>query len=247
MLRTSNDYGQLFGKKINLSNSSHANSENAQIAASGSKVYVVWHESMPNNGTTESVLRISNDSGHTFGPVIMLSSDDIIGERQTFLTYVNSSYGIQLKYPSDWQVREGEDEGDDSVVDIVGFFSPTEHRLDSYEEKLWISLDNLRTENITINEYANQVINYKNQSLQNFRLLDNDTESSILADYPAYRLVYTSNLRDGTILKQMEVGTKVGDKVYYIDYYAELNQYPSFLPLIQEMINSFRIEQTGMN
>jgi hypothetical protein len=39
----------------------------------------------------------------------------------------------------------------------------------------------------------------------------------------------------------MEVGTKVGDDVYYLDYYAEEQKYARFLPIIQEMINSFKI------
>ena len=51
MLRASNDNGETFGEKINLSNSSHTDSENADIAASGSKVFVIWQESNRANGT----------------------------------------------------------------------------------------------------------------------------------------------------------------------------------------------------
>jgi hypothetical protein len=73
MFKASTDNGKTFGGKINLSNSSNANSLAAQIAASGDHVYVTWWER--NQTSNEPVLRISTDNGKTFGPIIMLSSN----------------------------------------------------------------------------------------------------------------------------------------------------------------------------
>ena len=77
MFRASNDAGQTIGDKINLSNSTDADSQNAEIAASGNNVYVSWWETSinPGNKTSESVLRISNDNGNTFGPILMLGNN----------------------------------------------------------------------------------------------------------------------------------------------------------------------------
>lgn len=240
MLRASNDNGETFGEMINLSNSSDTDSENADITASGTKVVVIWQES-PAIGVSNSVLRISNDNGKTFGPILDLFSNSTIGERETYSVYENSSYGIRIQYLSDWKLAIGEQDNI-RVIDIAGFSSPLEYRLDDYREKLWISLDNLRSENTTLKEYADAVIIYKNQSLREFRLLDNDTYSTILAGYPAYRLVYTSSLEDGMVIKHMEIGTKVDERVYYLNYYAEVEKYPDYLPVIQDMINSFEIQ-----
>src|ERR687887_2154555 len=44
MFRASNDGGATFAKKINLSNTTTAESVDAQIAASGKNVYVTWWE-----------------------------------------------------------------------------------------------------------------------------------------------------------------------------------------------------------
>jgi hypothetical protein len=44
MFRASTDGGTTFGDKINLSNSSGANSQDAEIAAEGSNVVVTWWE-----------------------------------------------------------------------------------------------------------------------------------------------------------------------------------------------------------
>ena len=78
MFRASNDGGQIFGDKINLSNSSDTESQNAEIVAAGNNVFVSWWETSPETGSSESVLRVSNDAGQTFGPMIMLGVNGTI-------------------------------------------------------------------------------------------------------------------------------------------------------------------------
>src|SRR5829696_1311804 len=77
IFRASNDTGETFDDKINLSNSTDADSQNAEIVAQDDNVYVSWWETSTNpaNKTSESVLRISNDNGNTFGPILMLGTD----------------------------------------------------------------------------------------------------------------------------------------------------------------------------
>jgi hypothetical protein len=84
MFRASNDGGQTFDDKINLSNSSDAESQNAEIVAAGEdSVFVSWWETSPETGSSESVLRVSNDAGQTFGPVIMPSMNGTISSTAT--------------------------------------------------------------------------------------------------------------------------------------------------------------------
>ena len=80
MFRASTDGGQTFGDKINLSNSSDAESQNAEIVSAGNdnRVLVSWWETNPVTGSSESVLRVSNDSGQTFGPMVMLGMNGTI-------------------------------------------------------------------------------------------------------------------------------------------------------------------------
>ena len=77
MFRTSTDNGITFGDKINLSNTTEADSDDAEIAASGNNVYVTWWER--NETSDQPVLRISNDNGKTFGPLLMLATNGTIG------------------------------------------------------------------------------------------------------------------------------------------------------------------------
>jgi hypothetical protein len=74
MFRASADQGKTFGPKINLSNTPRADSLDPSIAALGSNVYVSWWER--NQTSNEPVMRVSNDSGETFGPILKLAAKD---------------------------------------------------------------------------------------------------------------------------------------------------------------------------
>ena len=77
MFRASTDNGATFGNKTNLSNSKGADSVDAEIAASGSNVYVSWWER--NQTANDPVMRVSDDNGKSFGPVLHLAANGTIG------------------------------------------------------------------------------------------------------------------------------------------------------------------------
>jgi hypothetical protein len=80
MFRASNDGGQTFGDKVNLSNTPQTESQTAEILAVGNSVFVSWWELNENvhPHTNESVLRVSTDAGQTFGPVLNLGTNGTI-------------------------------------------------------------------------------------------------------------------------------------------------------------------------
>ena len=76
LFRSSADGGVTFADKINLSNTTTADSINAEIAADGNNVIITWWE---RNATSEEpVVRVSTDSGTTFGPILRLASNGTI-------------------------------------------------------------------------------------------------------------------------------------------------------------------------
>jgi hypothetical protein len=81
MFRASTDGGATFGDKINLSNTTDADSWRAEIAGEGPNVLVSWWET--NQTADTPVARISSDSGQTFGPMLMLATNGTIGEAET--------------------------------------------------------------------------------------------------------------------------------------------------------------------
>jgi hypothetical protein len=77
MYRLSSDAGKTFTDKINLSNTPNSDSVDVEISADEGRVAVSWWER--NQTLNEPVIRISNDNGKTFGPVLKLASDGPIG------------------------------------------------------------------------------------------------------------------------------------------------------------------------
>jgi hypothetical protein len=73
MFRASTDGGRTFGDKINLSNSTGADSQDVEITAEGENIVVTWWERNATN--SEPVSRLSTDNGTTFGSLLKLESN----------------------------------------------------------------------------------------------------------------------------------------------------------------------------
>lgn len=78
MFRSSTDGGATFGDKMNLSNTTNADSWRVELAGEGPNVIVSWWET--NQTSDTPVSRISTDAGQTFGPMLRLATNGTIGE-----------------------------------------------------------------------------------------------------------------------------------------------------------------------
>ena len=77
MLRSSSDGGSTFSDKTNLSNSTDADSQEAQVSATeDGNVIVTWWEI--NHTSAEPVMRVGTDNGTTFEPIQMLGVNGTI-------------------------------------------------------------------------------------------------------------------------------------------------------------------------
>jgi hypothetical protein len=76
MFRASTDGGATFSDRINLSNTTDADSWRVEIAGEGETVVVSWWET--NQTSDIPVARISTDAGETFGPILMLGANGTI-------------------------------------------------------------------------------------------------------------------------------------------------------------------------
>jgi hypothetical protein len=77
MFRASTDGGQTFEDKINLSNTINSDSNRVEIDSDADSVVVTWWET---NQTSETpVMRVSDDNGATFGPILTLAVNGTVG------------------------------------------------------------------------------------------------------------------------------------------------------------------------
>ncbi|MBA3750895.1 MAG: hypothetical protein H0X03_08425 [Nitrosopumilus sp.] len=88
MFRASTDGGITFGDKINLSNTTNSDSWKAEIDSDADSVVVIWWET--NQTSDVPVMRVSNDNGETFGPVLNLASNGTITSSSSSSSSSNS-------------------------------------------------------------------------------------------------------------------------------------------------------------
>ena len=167
------------------------------------------------------------------------SLEEII-EEEDLPSFENNSYGIKIQYPANWTKEEEDLDPTDPITNIVTFSAPFDSRLDQYSENFGISIENLTDTNMTLEEYADSLIANYNETLTDFKLIESNTNSTLGGSNPAYRLVY-SDREDDTSYRTMEVGTIIGDKVYFIEYIAEEENYSDYLPIVYTMADSLEI------
>lgn len=148
-----------------------------------------------------------------------------------FITYSNSTYGIKLQYPSNWDKQENGTK-QDTQTDVVSFSPPVSNSNASLD----VSTDS-GVSGESIAEYSSGSLSDLH-SFKNFKLIE--STNTILAGLPAYRLIYTSE-NENTIVKDMEIGTIKGDTAYLLTYEGGVNEYDKYLPVAQKMIDSFQL------
>jgi hypothetical protein len=152
--------------------------------------------------------------------------------KQDFKVYENTSAGIATQYPYTWKVNSTHDPEDPGL--ITTFSGPK-------SEIVELAVDPLGNKTLTINQAADDVITFYQNSSKDFKLLQLDTGFS-LAGKPAYKLGYISRDPDTkNIFRSLEVATILQDRKYTISYIADPDSYPTSLPLVQKIIDSFRI------
>ena len=152
-----------------------------------------------------------------------------------FLTYQNSSNGITIQYPNYWEKTQENN--------VVMFHSPSRSDSDRYQEKLWINIEDLPRQNITLDEYTNTFSSAYKDSFKDFKFVGpNPTSMTIAGNKTASKLIYTMILPDSNIqLKFMDIFSIISSKVYHITYAAEVNEFANYLPIIQNIIDSFKL------
>jgi hypothetical protein len=153
---------------------------------------------------------------------------------KVLLTYQNSTYGLIIKYPGDWTVKEG----NRSIV--VTFHGPDPSSTNQTYIVVNVRVGHEITP-LTLVEYAYTTVS-DYQSFPAFKLLSLDTNlNSTLAGHHAYKLIGTyEDVSDGP-QKVMDVGTIIDHEAYYIQSIADVIRYSEYLPILEEMIDSLKI------
>jgi hypothetical protein len=183
-----------------------------------------------------------------------------------FLTYENSTYGIKMQYPSSWYKHLGgyKYEFANGTTHDLASFSPfaadqtaaikslrlhfhltplSESQLrktypagiPDFNASLRISIYYPDEKGKTLSQYASEEYG--------FGKLLGLTANNTLGGLPAYKSTYASTTSFASPYpeRSMHIGAIKGDKVYILSYEAPPNEYDKYMPIVQQMINTFQI------
>jgi hypothetical protein len=214
---------------------------------------ISYHEKIPTRHTSGPVdLNLSN--------LVLLDKEKAIRvmseiPEDTRKEYKNDTYGITLRYPSDWRRIDWRSlpdflsfydvNPDDSFTEVAQFYSRYQGTSDRYAEGIDLAVQNLTQNNSTLGEFRNQALRFYEQ-YSNFHLVESSDENIFLSDIPAYRLVFTF-VSEGFDLKWMEIGALMDNRVYRVIFFAENQKFDEFLPIVEQIINSIEIADEIQN
>ena len=209
----------------------------------------------------------------TEGPTSNLASggaSSLVTNETQFLNYTNSIYGIQIKYPSNWNIpilpeaagsglNGSAGENEDSQL-IAKFSSPT-------RDNVTISVDRFVEEPqnyVDVKQYINRILNSSQNAFDEYRLVDlkiratdgsnltmdaNSSEFDASTGPVIYNLTYSADQNDGddrSHIMGMDVGAITNKSAYVISYQSTVDNYSTYLPVVLVMIYSFGISDLNM-
>ncbi len=156
-----------------------------------------------------------------------------------FSEYNNERYKISLKYPKDWSIEELEDP---ITGEIAVLLAPAENGFDLFQEKIYVSVDELPAEINSLDLYSQIMLKkIQSQLAPNTIIYEGDIDN--LDGNKARSLTYLR--QEGTkSLQQMEIFTVKENRAYLFTYIAEDIKYQEFLKITKKILGSLEIKGT---
>jgi hypothetical protein len=156
-------------------------------------------------------------------PVVQSPS---VAPMPSFTEYVNPVDGVSIQYPSNWEKIEYPSlpMSPAPYKVIVNFLAPPESGSDQWRQYFMIQMGNQSI----VNNLVPQM-------------------KSTVGGNPGFKLIYANN-EETFHLKTLETWTTVGGNTYLLIFKAEATKFPTYLPVVQRMIDSFKIgESAGLS
>jgi hypothetical protein len=150
------------------------------------------------------------------------------------LVYESPAYGIRTQYPDGWEIII-QSTSPSSIS--LRFNSPQENDTDIFRENVVFEINTISNNTALSNFTSATLISYL-EAYPDFELIDLSPTNLTSTAIPAYKLA-ASRTQDG--LDFMQIFAIKEDKVYTILYSAERTRYSTFLPIVEEMINSLEV------
>ncbi|WP_138499092.1 serine/threonine-protein kinase [Nostoc sp. PA-18-2419] len=159
-----------------------------------------------------------------------------IPRNQSLLDYNNIPYGINIKYPTNWQKTGTPDH---ITGNVVKFISPKENNTDIYLENVNLIVEELPENHQELEQFTKFFLDEIQQSYPNSKI--SEKGKTQLANQPAYQVSYTLE-EEGINIKRLQVWTIKNNKAYIMTYTDNVTKYSEHLPTARTIINSLEIK-----
>jgi hypothetical protein len=169
---------------------------------------------------------IDNDTTTTESSVQSLGNGSLV--------YESPVYGIRTQYPDGWEIII-QNTSNSSLS--LRFNSPPENDTDSFRENVRLVINTV-SNNTALSNFTSATLTSYLELYPDLELIELSSTNLTNNAIPAYKLV-ASITQEG--LDFMQILAIKEDKVYSILYSSEKTRYSTYLPIIEEMINSFEV------
>jgi hypothetical protein len=153
--------------------------------------------------------------------------------------YVSRNYpsiGLNISIPSDWNLSKTSQ----SINEISTHLSPIQSESDRFQENIVIQ-EGKYFNNLTLSEFSSTIVDGL-QRLEDFQLIENLVDYTISGN-PASKIVYSYSW-NRIPYTTMVVGLVLGSSYLTFTYNAELGRYAEYLPTIEKILSSIKIDPT---
>lgn len=159
-----------------------------------------------------------------------------------FVTYKDPLYCLMIDYPSDWSLDKKQVFLYDDATKIIGFTKNPAQLSGYFVISVHDLSNNTFNRTITSEELLHFTIDYYEKIYHDFDIIESNA-SILMGNAPnnSYSLIWTDKQGPITV-KTIQMGTIIGNSLYIIRYYAELDQYAHNLPIVGKMIDSLTIQ-----
>ena len=171
--------------------------------------------------------RPDSDTTTTESSVQSLSNDSV-------LAYESPAHGIRIQYPDRWEILI--QSASNSSLSL-GFNSPLENDTDIYRENVLFEINTI-SNNTALSNFTSAALASYLELYPDLKFNELSWTNLTSNAIPAYKLV-GSRTQDG--LEFMQIFAIMEDKVYTILYSSDKTRYSTYLPIIEEMIDSFEV------
>jgi hypothetical protein len=184
-----------------------------------------------------------------------------VNQLPNFVSFESPEYGLMMHYPSDWhKAAEPQDfhihpwhlplipikEFQPSLADtlpegmkypIINFYPPIISQ-DRPSDAVTVFIEKVPF-GTTLEHYANaNIARIKDRSI-NLEILKHD--QIMISDSPAIRIITSDRENEASEFQTMRIFVLKGTRAYLVQYDAEKINYDTYLPTVQKMIDSIRL------